>query len=187
MMTTIGTSIKQCLAIVFFFCLSTVYCQSITIYTIGDSTMANKPDTEQNPERGWAQLLPIFFNDKVTIVNKAVNGRSSRSFIDQGRWQEVFQSLKPGDYVFIQFGHNDQKVKSPDRYTNPHTAYRHNLIKIVKVVKVKGLTPILFTYKDRCNFNSNDTINDTHGNYQLQKRFVEKEYNVEFIDLKYLT
>src|SRR5690606_25616114 len=109
-MITTGISIKQQLAVVFFFCLSTVvYCQNITIYTIGDSTMANKPDTDQNPERGWVQLLPGFFNDKVTIVNKAVNGRSTRSFIDQGRWDEVYQLLKPGDYVFIQFGHNDQK------------------------------------------------------------------------------
>lgn len=187
MMTTIGISIKQCLAVVFFFCLSTVYCQFITIYTIGDSTMANKPDTEKNPERGWAQLLPNFFNDKVIIVNKAVNGRSSRSFIDQGRWQEVFQSLKPGDYVFIQFGHNDQKVKSPDRYTNPHTAYRHNLIKFVKETRAKGATPILLTSIVRRNFNSHGTLIDTHGDYPLETRLVAQEHSVEFIDLQYLT
>lgn len=187
-MITTGISIKQQLAVVFFFCLSTVvYCQNITIYTIGDSTMANKPDTDQNPERGWVQLLPGFFNDKVTIVNKAVNGRSTRSFIDQGRWDEVYQLLKPGDYVFIQFGHNDQKFKSPDRYTNPHTAYRHNLIKFVNESRAKGAIPILFSSIVRRNFNEHGTLIDTHGAYPLETRLVAQQYEVDFIDLQYLT
>lgn len=187
-MTTTGISIKQLLAVTIVFCLSSVvYSQSITIYTIGDSTMANKPDTDQNPERGWAQVLPDFFNEKVTIINKAVNGRSTRSFIDQGRWQEVYQSLKPGDYVFIQFGHNDQKFKSPDRYTNPHTAYRHNLIKFVEQSRAKGAIPILFSSIVRRNFNSHGTLIDTHGDYPLETRLVAQQYNVKFIDLQYLT
>lgn len=187
-MTTTGISIKQLLAVTIVFCLSSVvYSQSITIYTIGDSTMANKPDTDQNPERGWAQVLPDFFNEKVTIVNKAVNGRSTRSFIDQGRWKEVYQLLKPGDYVFIQFGHNDQKFKSPDRYTNPHTAYRHNLIKFVEQSRAKGAIPILFSSIVRRNFNSHGTLIDTHGEYPLEARLVAQQYNVKFIDLQYLT
>ncbi len=80
-------------------CLS----QTTTIYTIGDSTMANKPNPDENPERGWVQLLPSFFNKKVVIDNRAVNGRSSRSFITEGRWA-ILQTIQPEDYVFIQFG-----------------------------------------------------------------------------------
>lgn len=187
-MTRTGTSIKQCLAVMLLFCLTTVaYGQSISIYTIGDSTMANKPNPDQNPERGWVQLLPGFFNDQITIINKAVNGRSTRSFIDEGRWKEVYEALKPGDYVFIQFGHNDQKFKSPDRYTNPHTAYRHNLIKFVEQSRSKGAIPILFSSIVRRNFNEFQTFVDTHGDYPLETRLVAQQYEVDFIDLQYLT
>lgn len=187
-MTLVGTFTKQLLSLIVFICLSTMtYSQVTTIYTIGDSTMANKPDTDQNPERGWAQMLPIFFNNKVAIVNKAVNGRSTRSFIDEGRWDEVLQMLKPGDYVFIQFGHNDQKFKSPDRYTNPHTAYRHNLIKFIEESRSKGAIPILFSSIVRRNFNQYGTLIDTHGAYPAEVRSTANQYNVEFINLQYLT
>ncbi|WP_417362937.1 rhamnogalacturonan acetylesterase [Galbibacter sp.] len=187
-MTITGISIKQRIAVVLLFCLTTVvYGQSISIYTIGDSTMANKPNPDQNPERGWVQMLAGFFNDQVTIVNKAVNGRSTRSFIDEGRWKEVYEALKPGDYVFIQFGHNDQKFKSPDRYTNPHTAYRYNLIKFVEQSRSKGAIPVLFSSIVRRNFNQHNTLIDTHGAYPLETRLVAQQYNVDFIDLQYLT
>jgi lysophospholipase L1-like esterase len=77
-------------------------------FMIGDSTMADKkPSTE--PERGWGQMLQSFFKDSVKIVNYAQNGRSSKSFIDEGLWQAVLDGLQPGDYVIIQFGHNDNK------------------------------------------------------------------------------
>ncbi len=97
------------------------------LYLIGDSTMSDKRDPELNPETGWGQVLPQFFNDHISIENHAVNGRSTKSFIDEGRWQKVYQKLQEGDYVFIQFGHNDQKANSPKRFTNPTTAYRSNL------------------------------------------------------------
>ena len=80
--------------------------QKPTIYGIGDSTMANKVKPDENPERGWGQMLPLFFNDNITIDNRAVNGRSTRSFIAEKRWDAIYKILKPGDYVFIQFGHN---------------------------------------------------------------------------------
>src|SRR5690606_1798871 len=101
---------------------------SIAIHAIGDSTMANKPDPEDNPERGWVQMLSDLSLPHVTIINHAVNGRSTRSFINENRWDSVRNQLKKGDYVFIQFGHNDQKEDDPNRYTNAHTAYRQNLI-----------------------------------------------------------
>jgi len=161
--------------------------ETITIYTIGDSTMANKPNPEENPERGWVQMLPQFLNEKVVLENHAVNGRSTRSFITEKRWDTVYNKLKKGDYVFIQFGHNDQKENSPDRYTNPHTAYRNNLIKFVEETRKKGANPILFTSIVRRNFNNDSTLVDTHGAYPMELRLVAKEYGVPFIDLQYFT
>lgn len=161
--------------------------QQTTIYTIGDSTMANKANPEVNPEHGWAQVLPQFFNTNVKIDNRAVNGRSTRSFITENKWDFVLKTLKKGDYVFIQFGHNDQKIKDPKRYTNPHTSYRNNLIKFVLETRAKGATPILFSSIARRNFNDEGTLVDTHGEYPLETRLVALEYNVPFIDLQYLT
>lgn len=163
------------------------YSQSITIYAIGDSTMANKPNPEQNPERGWGQILPNFFTNDIVIENRAVNGRSTRSFIAEKRWDSVLKTLKKEDYVFIQFGHNDQKDKDPKRYTNPHTAYRQNLIRFVEETREKGAVPILFSSIVRRKFNEFGTLVDTHGEYPMEVRLVAKEYNVPFIDLQYLT
>ena len=161
--------------------------QKPTIYGIGDSTMANKIKPDENPERGWGQMLPLFFNDNITIDNRAVNGRSTRSFIAEKRWDVIYKILKPGDYVFIQFGHNDAKEKDSLRYTNPHTAYRHNLIRFVKESREKGATPIIFSSIARRNFNENGVLISTHGDYTMEARLVAQEYNVTFIDLEYYT
>lgn len=161
--------------------------QQITIYTIGDSTMANKKNPDLNPEHGWVQVLPQFFKNQVKIDNRAVNGRSTRSFIKENRWDLIHKNLNKGDYVFIQFGHNDQKINDPDRYTNPHTTYRNNLIRFVLEAREKGAKPVLFSSIARRNFNENGTLVDTHGAYPLETRLVAIEYKVPFIDLQYLT
>jgi lysophospholipase L1-like esterase len=158
---------------------------SIKIYTIGDSTMANKPDPDKNPERGWVQMLPPFFNENVSIENHAINGRSSKSFKEEGHWKPVLEKIQKGDYVFIQFGHNDAKIYDPKRFTNPHTAYRNNLIQYVKEAQEKGANPILFTSIVRRNFNENGVLVDTHGDYTLVTRLVAQEMNVPLIDLQY--
>lgn len=163
------------------------WAQKTTIYTIGDSTMANKVAPEQNPERGWGQMLPTFFSDNVVIDNRAVNGRSTRSFIDLKLWDAVYNSLKKGDYVFIQFGHNDGKVTDPTRYTNPHTSYRHNLIRFVEETRKKGATPILFSSITRRTFNEQGVLIDSHGDYTQELRLVAQEYKVPFIDMQYYT
>lgn len=159
----------------------------VVIYTIGDSTMANKPNPNENPERGWVQVLSPFFNEKVTIKNHAVNGRSTKSFRDLKHWQPVLDSLKPGNYVFIQFGHNDGKETDPTRYTNPQTAYRHNLIRYVEETRAKGAIPILFSSIARRKFNEQGVLLDSHGNYTLQARLVAQEMEVPFFDMQYLT
>ena len=85
------------------------FAQKITVYGIGDSTMANKSKPEVNPEHGWGQVLPLFFNSDVVVDNRAVNGRSTRSFINEKKWEAIYKILKPGDYFFIKFGHNYKK------------------------------------------------------------------------------
>ena len=157
------------------------------LYLIGDSTMADKPDSEHNPERGWGQMLPKLLTNAVVVKNHAVNGRSSRSFIQEGRWQKVLDSLHPKDYVFIQFGHNDQKSQDSTRYTNPFTQYRYNLERFVNETRSKGAFPILFTSITRRNFNEQGVLVDTHGAYPLVTRMVAKDLLVPFIDLQLLT
>ncbi len=159
-----------------------------TIFMIGDSTMANKPDpVEVNPERGWGQLLPEFFTEAIKIDNHAVNGRSSLSFILEGRWDAVLDKLREGDYVIIQFGHNDQKFKSPDRYTVPSSSYYNNLAKFVKESRDKGATPIIASSIVRRKFNEHGTLEDTHGLYPLAARTVARDLEVPFIDMQYAT
>jgi lysophospholipase L1-like esterase len=160
--------------------------QHINIYSIGDSTMANKTP-EAYPETGWGQVLGNYFDNSVTVHNHAVNGRSSKSFIGEGRWDVVKDSLQSGDYVLIQFGHNDQKFKKPDRYTNPYSGYRKNLTKYVKETREKGANPILITSIVRRNFNEYGTLIDTHTAYTEVTRTVAKELNVPLIDLNILT
>ncbi|MEZ4829886.1 MAG: rhamnogalacturonan acetylesterase [Bacteroidia bacterium] len=174
--------------------LLTVFSAAITpvpeiqVFMIGDSTMADKPGTpEENPERGWGQLLPVFFNENVAVHNHAVNGRSTLSFINEGRWEAVLQELKSGDYVFIQFGHNDQKDQDPTRYTNPWSGYRRNLEKFVAETRAKGAYPILLSSIVRRNFNEKGTLVDTHGPYPFVTKMVASQMEVPFIDMQLLT
>ncbi len=116
----------------------------ITIFMIGDSTMADKDLTGGNPERGWGQMLPGYFSEEIRVDNHAVNGRSSKSFIDEGRWDKVLSSLKKGDYVFIQFGHNDEKPDAK-RHTEPYGgSFDANLKRFVTETRAKGGIPVLF-------------------------------------------
>lgn len=160
--------------------------KEISIHLIGDSTMAIKKE-DRRPETGWGEMLQGFFDELVHVKNYAVNGRSTKSFIDEGKWQVVLDSLKPDDYVFIQFGHNDQKYKDPRRYTNPTTMYKQNLIRYITETREKGANPILLTSIIRRNYNEYGTLIDTHGWYPVAMREVASDYNVPLIDLQLLT
>jgi lysophospholipase L1-like esterase len=166
---------------------SVCFAQKTTLYTIGDSTMANKKDSDRNPEHGWAQVLQPFFTNNILVENKAVNGRSTKSFINENRWDSIYKKLKKGDYVFIEFGHNDEKIEDSLRYTNPHTAYRYNLIRFVKESREKGAIPVLLTSIARRSFNEKGVLVPSHGDYPLETRLVAQEYKVPFIDLEYYT
>ena len=149
------------------FCLmlTTVLCftsskKQITIFIIGDSTAAEKLHPETNMERGWGMMLQGFFDDAVRVDNHAVNGRSSKSFLDEGRWQKLVDRIKPGDYVFIQFGHNDEKPAA-NRHTDPGTTFDANLVRYVEETRAKGGIPVLFNSVVRRNFyNKVDTSVD---------------------------
>lgn len=160
----------------------------LTVFLIGDSTMADKPGTpEENPERGWGQLMSGFFGEKISIQNHAVNGRSTKSFIEEGRWEKVLDELSSGDYVFIQFGHNDQKDQDPTRYTSPWSSYRRNLERFVRETREKGAYPILLSSIVRRNFNDKGTLVDTHGPYPFVTQWVAHQREVPFIDMQGLT
>lgn len=161
--------------------------QVTTIFMIGDSTMADKSLEGGNPERGWGQMLPGFLSEAIRVDNHAMNGRSSKSFIDEGRWDKVLSLMKKGDYVFIQFGHNDQKT-NPKRYTEPGTTFDDNLRKFVNETREKGGIPVLFNSIVRRKFDP-DThrLIDTHGAYLESPRRVAQELNVPFVDMNRIT
>ena len=158
-----------------------------TLFLIGDSTMANKENPDKNPEHGWGQVLDQFFTTGIEIQNHAMNGRSSKSFRTEGRWNTIEKQLKKGDFVIIQFGHNDQKVKDSTKFTNPHTQYRANLERYVKEARAKGAIPILMTSIVRRNFNENGVLVDTHKEYPLIVRLVADDLHVPFVDMQLLT
>jgi lysophospholipase L1-like esterase len=157
----------------------------IHIFMIGDSTMADK-DPKADPERGWGQALQTFFDDTVKISNHAVNGRSSKSFMDEGRWQTVLNSLRTGDYVIIQFGHNDEK-SDPARHASPYTTYTGNLEKYVADTRAKGAFPILCTPIVRRKFDEMGMLTDTHGEYPDAVRQAAKKLKVHLLDLQLRT
>jgi carbohydrate esterase family 8 len=184
---------------------------TIVVFMIGDSTMANKPLKDENQERGWGQMLPLMLQGPIKVDNHAVNGRSSKSFIDQGRWDAVVSKIKPGDYVIIQFGHNDEKPKA-DRHTDPGSTFDDNLRKFVNETRAKGGYPILCNSIVRRNFPADTTVRhvdrddkplegfsnlklapegdllvDTHKEYVNAPRNVARELGVPFLEMNTLT
>lgn len=152
------------------------------IYMIGDSTMADKSLSGGNPERGWGQMFPGFLTPDIHVDNRALNGRSTRSFRNEGHWELVRKKLRKGDYVFIQFGHNDQKADTA-RHSDAETDYKINLGKYIDETRKVGAIPVLFTPIVRRKFNPNGTLADTHGKYTDAVRTVAKEKQVLLIDL----
>lgn len=163
-------------------CAKTV-ASGFTLFLIGDSTMADKPLIPANPERGWGQLLPMYFRDGVRIENHALNGRSTKSFLDEGRWATVTNRLKPGDYVLIQFGGNDEKKNDTNRYTAPYGSFETNLMKFVRETRDHHASPILATPVPRRKFDASGNLIDTHGDYVIATRQVAQEQMVPLLDL----
>ena len=155
------------------------------VYLAGDSTMAIKQ--LDLPERGWGMALNGLFKDPAMIQNHAVNGRSTKSFIDEGRWPRIVAALQPGDFVLIQFGHNDEKVENPNVGTNPATEFRDNLRRFIRETRAKQATPILATPVARRKFNAAGQLVPTHGAYPDAIRVAATEEKVPLLDLERAT
>jgi lysophospholipase L1-like esterase len=156
--------------------------EPITIFLAGDSTMAQKLP-EKRPETGWGEALQQHFDEsRVRIDNRAANGRSTRTFISENRWQAIVDKLKKGDYVFIEFGHNDSAKEKVDRYTPPED-YRLNLIRFINEVRAKKAIPVLLTPVMRRRFDKQGMFFDSHGEYPDIVRRVAAEEKVALIDM----
>lgn len=154
--------------------------KKIKVYLIGDSTMSIK-QISKYPETGWGMPFVHFFDESVTVDNRAQNGRSTKSFMTEGRWKSVTDSLKAGDYVFIQFGHNDE-VKTKKTYTTEEE-FKNNLGKYVSESFKAGAFPVLITPVARRSFDTDGKVLSTHQVYSEIVRTVAHEMNVPLIDL----
>ena len=136
------TRIKIIVSVLFVCCtlFSSKRVEKVNIWLIGDSTMAPK-SAKAYPELGWGEGLADYVTNKAKVHNHAVNGRSSLSFINEGRWQAVYDSLQKGDYVIIQFGHNDEKTDSA-RHTEPFGSFKQNIQKFIDEARKKGAIPM---------------------------------------------
>lgn len=168
----------------------------VHIFMAGDSTMADKVfyknmtdsftgaiSQEKFQERGWGQLLPEYFSENVVVKNFAKNGRSTRTFISEGVWADLLKEVQKGDYVVIQFGHNDGSKEKTDRYTSPED-YRKNLNRFVDEVRSKGGNPIICTSVMRRKFDNLGKLIDTHGEYPVISREVAKDKKIPLIDMQ---
>ncbi|WP_338143860.1 rhamnogalacturonan acetylesterase [Bowmanella dokdonensis] len=152
---------------------------------MGDSTMSDKPNLAY-PERGWGQLLPQFASPTLNIVNHAANGRSTRRFKDEGRWQMLLSELKEGDYVLIQFGHNDQKKEDPARYASVERDYPQFLGDFIADIRKKNAIPILASSICRRHF-KDGKLDRNLKDYAEAARKVAQREKVDFVDLQSLT
>ena len=181
-----------------------------TIFIIGDSTAANKDISGGKQERGWGMALQCYFDDNILVDNHAVNGRSSLSFIREGRWDKVLEKIRPGDYVIIQFGHNDEK-SGEKRHTDPGSTFDYIMAKYVRETREKGGIPVLMncvvrrnfftkapqndddeslrttTFKDGVKMVEGDSLIDTHGLYRVAPRDVAQRMNVHCVDANQIT
>ena len=184
--------------------------KTTTIFIIGDSTAANKDISGGKLERGWGMALQCYFDDNIIVDNHAVNGRSSISFINEGRWDKVLERITPGDYVIIQFGHNDEKPGAA-RHSDPGSTFDYNLAKYVRETREHGGIPVLMncvvrrnfakvspkndddeslrktTFKDAQGLVEGDSLVDTHGLYRVAPRDVAQRMNVYFVDANQIT
>lgn len=152
-----------------------------TIFLAGDSTAAEK-QTNKRPETGWGEQLPLFFTDDIVIQNRAVNGRSTKSFIQEGLLTAIEEAIRPGDYLFIQFGHNDQK---PDlaRGTVPYGDYQSNLHTFVNTAYQHGATPVLLTSVSRRHFINNSIDSSSLGEYSRAMKDFARQHNITVLDI----
>ncbi len=153
----------------------------LKIFLAGDSTMSVK-EIRAYPETGWGMPFVFFWDSTVTVDNRAKNGRSTRTFISEGLWNKLVSDIKEGDYVFIQFGHNDESKEKADRYTTPQE-FRANLANFVAETRKKKAIPVLLSPVSRRKFDKDNKAVFTHGEYPAIVKQLAAEQQVVFIDL----
>ncbi|MGW3102296.1 rhamnogalacturonan acetylesterase [Streptomyces sp. NPDC001100] len=157
-----------------------------TLYIAGDSTAAQKYSTEA-PETGWGMALPFFLRRGVKVANHAVNGRSSKSFVDEGRLDVILAAIRPGDLLLVQFAHNDEKIADPTRYTEPWTTYQDYLRLYLDGARSRGARPVLATPVERRRFDADGNAVPTHGDYPAAMRALAQEERVALLDIEALS
>jgi len=163
-----------------FLSFATIQKKKIKIFLAGDSTMSIK-EVKAYPETGWGMPFVYFWDSSVQIINHAKNGRSTKSFISEGLWKKITDNAAPGDYVFIQFGHNDEVPTKSSATTE--TEFKNNLLRFVSEAKEKGAQPVLLTPVARRKFDEAGNVIGSHEVYSQIVRGVAKEKNVPLIDL----
>ncbi len=154
--------------------------EKITVWMCGDSTMSIK-ERKAYPETGWGMPFVYFWDSTVKIVNLAKNGRSTSSFRNEGLWNSVLQHAGPGDYVFIQFGHNDEVPTKKTYTTEPE--FKNNLKRYVSEARDKKAIPVLLTPMARRNFDNQGRVDGTHDVYSQIVRDVATDEKVIFFDM----
>lgn len=157
-----------------------------TVHYIGDSTVARN-NIHSYPQTGMSQGLGLYLKEAVTIRSYAKNGSSTKSFLDEGRFAPVEQAMQPGDFLFIQFGHNDEK-EDPARHTDPETTFRENLRRFIRAARERGAKPVLLTPIARRLFDEKGNFRPgSHGAYPNAMRELAKAEAVPLIDLTAMT
>ncbi|MGW8061317.1 rhamnogalacturonan acetylesterase [Streptomyces ziwulingensis] len=157
-----------------------------TLYIAGDSTAAQKY-ADAEPETGWGTALPFFLRKDRAVANHAVNGRSSKSFVDEGRLDVVLGLIRPGDLLLVQFAHNDEKSEDPARHTEPWTTYQDHLRLYVDGARARGARPVLATPVERRRFDAAGTAQPSHGEYPAAMRALAREEDVALLDVQALS
>lgn len=157
-----------------------------TVYLAGDSTAAQKY-ADAAPETGWGMALPFFLTPSLAVANHAVNGRSSKSFVDEGRLAAILGVIRPGDLLIVQFGHNDEKSDDPTRYTEPWSTYQDYLRQYLDGARDRGAQPVLATPVERRKFDANGNAVPTHGDYPAAMRALASEEGVPLLDVQALS
>lgn len=157
-----------------------------TLYIVGDSTAAQKY-ADAAPETGWGMAFPFFLRKGLDVANHAVNGRSSKSFVDEGRLDALLSVIRPGDFLVVQFAHNDEKNTDPTRYTEPWTTYQDYLRRYIDGARAKGARPVLATPVERRRFDADGNAVPTHGEYPAAMRALAEEEGVALLDIEALS
>ncbi|MGW2837569.1 rhamnogalacturonan acetylesterase [Streptomyces sp. NPDC001493] len=157
-----------------------------TLHIAGDSTAAQKY-ADAAPETGWGMALPFFLGPGLRVANHAMNGRSSKSFIDEGLLAALLGDVRAGDFLLIQFGHNDEKTTDPLRGTDPWTTYQDHLRTYVTAARARHARPVLLTPVERRRFAEDGTAKPSHGEYPAAMRALAAEERVPLIDAQALT